>query len=309
MIVWMDEGSRFIFVMEAVPPETPDSALLDCFYKALKHPDIGAARRPERLRVAESRWAELLCANLGNGFEIRVAPTPEIDEVIRMFIDDVNPGVKPSYFGRHLSPAMVDRLFRAAADLYDTSPWDIIGGEDQLMLLDAPQFGLVGALISIIGVLGERRGLLVYESLASYEAMTHQARHSEGTSPRRSELCTPAMSLTFNRAADLPHQMAQEARENGWRLAEPDAYPLVLAFDPDNVVRPLCERDCELATACCLAVSQLTARLANNRPIPPRFMQESIVVETLPGNPVVTVAIPLPALSGFKTPKDSSPPN
>ena len=26
--------------------------------------------------------------------------------------------------------------------------------------------------------------------------------------------------------------------------------PLVLAFDPDNVARPLLERDCELATAC-----------------------------------------------------------
>jgi hypothetical protein len=309
MIVWMDQDSRFVFVIEAVLPETPDSALLDRFHKAVNHPRVGASRRPARLRVAESRWAELLRAGLGNRFEIRVGPTPEIDEVIRQFIDDVNPGVKPSYFGHRLSPAMVDRLFSAAADLYNTSPWNAIGGEDHLLLLDAPRFGLIGASISVIGALGERRGLLVYESLASYEAMARQAERFDKTPPRRSEICTPAMSVTFNRAADLPPQMVREARENGWRPAVPDAYPLVLAFDPDNVARPLRERDCELATACCLAVGRLVARLTGGGPIVPASAQESVVVETLPGNPVVTVALPLPDLYGLKAPKDSSPPS
>lgn len=309
MIIWMDEDSRFIFVMEAVPPETPDSALLDCFHKALNHPRVDAARRPLRLRVAESRWAELLRAGLGGRFEIRVAPTPEIDEVIRRFVDDVNPGVKPSYFGHRLSPATVDRLFRAAADLYRTSPWNVIGDEDHLLLLDAPRFGLIGASISVIGALGESRGLLVYESLESYDAMVRQAKRFEKTPPSRSELCTPAMSVTFNQAADLPPQMVQEARENGWHLAGPDAYPLVLVFDPDHVVRPLKERDCELATACCLAVGRLVARLASGRPLDPASARESVTVETLPGNPVVTVALPLPDLSGPKGSKDSAPPS
>jgi len=97
--MWMDPESRFVFVMGAVLPETPDSALLEHFHQALHHPRVDAARRPLRLRVAESRWAELLRAGLGDEFEIRVAPTPEIDKVIRLFIDGVNPGVKPSYFG------------------------------------------------------------------------------------------------------------------------------------------------------------------------------------------------------------------
>lgn len=214
-------------------------------------------------------------------FEILVTPTPEIDEVIREFVDDVGPGVKPSYFGYDVSPEAVDGLFRAAADLYRTAPWDIIGDEEHLLLLDAPWFGLSGAPISIIGSLGECRGLLVYEFLASFEAVLHQAERSEEIPPRRSEMCAPALSVTFFRADELPHEMVREAKENGWPTAAPDAYPAVLAFDPDDVARPLRERDCRLATACCLAVSR----------------------------PVVTVAVPMPTLSGLEATEDPTPPS
>ncbi|MGA2260644.1 MAG: hypothetical protein ABSH28_04320, partial [Acidobacteriota bacterium] len=64
-IVWMDQDSRFIFTFEAIDPNAPDTVLLDRFHKALKHPRVGAAHRPARLRVAEARWAELLRAGLG----------------------------------------------------------------------------------------------------------------------------------------------------------------------------------------------------------------------------------------------------
>jgi hypothetical protein len=309
MIVWMDKDSRFVFLMEAVLPEASDSVLLDLFHNALKHPRADASRRPARLRVAESRWADVLRAGLGDGFEIIVAPTPEIDEVIWKFIDDFNPGVNKSYFGHRLPPAMVERLFHAAADLYRVSPWDIFGSEEYLLLLDAPRFGLIGAAISTIGALGMHRGLLVYESLASYNAVVRQAEQFDKTPPLRSELCTPAMSITFNRATDLPPQMVREAKENRWPTAGPDAYPLMLVFDPDNVSRPMRERDCELAIACCLAVSRLVAKLASGAPIAPASAQESVVVETLPDKPVVTVALPLPDLSGFTAPKNSSKPS
>jgi hypothetical protein len=244
----------------------------------------------------------LLRAGLGGEVEILVAPTPEIDQVIRQFIDDVNPGVKPTYFGHRLSPAIVERLFRAA-------PWNIIGGEEHLLLLDAPQFGLIGASISVIGALGEHYGMLIYESLASYEAMAHQAERLDRIPPRRSELCTPAMSVTFNRPARLPPGMVREVGDHGWDLAGPNAYPLVLAFDPDHVVRPLRERDCELAAACCLAVGRLVARLAKRGPFDPASARETVVVETLSGNPSVTVALPLPALTRAQDPQDPAPPS
>lgn len=52
---WMDEKSRFILVMEAILPDTPDFVLLDRFHQALNHPKVDGARTPTCLRVAESR--------------------------------------------------------------------------------------------------------------------------------------------------------------------------------------------------------------------------------------------------------------
>ena len=308
-IVWMDQDSRFIFTFEAIHPNTPDSALLDCFHKALKDPRVDAARRPARLRVAEARWAELLRAGLGDEFEICVGATPEILEVIRRFVDDIKPGVAPSYLGHSVSPATVGRFFRAAGDLYRTSPWKIIGDEERLLVLDAPQFGLIGASISIIGALGEHHGILIYESLASYDAMARQAEQFERTPPRRSELRTPALSVTFNRPADFPPEMVREIGEYRWELAGPNAYPLAMAFDPDNVQRPLSERDYELATACCLSLCRLLARLATGSRLDPASARETVVVETLPGHPSVTVALPLLDLFRPQGPHGSSAPS
>jgi hypothetical protein len=309
-IVWMDQESRFIITFEAVHPEASDSVLLEHFRKALNDPRVGAARRPACLRVAEDRWAELLRSALGEEFEIRVGPTPEILEAIRRFVDDVNPsGVTPSYLDHRLSPDTVGRLFRAAAELYRTSPWKVVGDENYLFVLDAPRFNLVGASISIIGSLGEHHGILVYESLASYEAFSRQAEQFSQSQPRRSELRTPALSVTFNHPMRLPPEMVREVGQYGWELAGPSAYPLMMAFDPDNVARPISERDCELAAACCLAVGRLVARLPTGSRLDPPPARETLTVETLADHPTVTVALPLLDISHLRGPYGSSPPS
>lgn len=63
---------------------------------------------------------------------------------------------------------------------------------------------------------------------------------------------------------------------------------------------------CELATACCLALGRLVSRLATGSQLDPASARETVVVETLPGHPSVTVALPLFDLS---RPQSSSPPS
>jgi len=176
-----------------------------------------------------------------------------------------------------------------------------------LLLLDAPRFDLIGASISIIGALGEHHGILVYESLASYEAFSRQAEQFGQSQPRRSELRTPALSVTFSDPTRLPPEMVREVGQYGWELAGLSAYPVVMAFDPDNVARPLSERDCELAAACCLAVGRLVARLATGSRLDPASARETVVVETLPGQPTVTVA-PFPCSTSLARGAPMTPP-
>jgi hypothetical protein len=308
-IIWMDNESEALFMFEAVSPEAPDSVLLEGLRKALNDPGVGAAHRPRRLRVAEARWAEMLRAGLGDEFEIRVDPTPELLEVIRLFVDDCNPGLARSYLGHRTPTAPIGKFFHAAAGLYGIAPWKIVSREDHLLVLDAPQFGFIGASISIIGALGEQYGILVYESVASYQAMARQAEQFGRTVPRRSELRTPALSITFNRPADIPKEMVREVEEYGWELAEPDAYPIVMAFDPDNVPRPMSERDYELAAACCIALNRLLARMVRDPRLDPASARETVAVETLAGRPSVTVSLPLLDLFGPQGSQGSSRPS
>ncbi|MEK7285515.1 MAG: SEC-C metal-binding domain-containing protein, partial [Chloroflexota bacterium] len=58
------------------------------------------------------------------------------------------------------------------------------------------------------------------------------------------------LSLTFDRAADLPTRMRREVKQHGWPVAGPGAYPRVLAIERDGVARPLTERDVRLVAAC-----------------------------------------------------------
>ncbi|MFB3905940.1 MAG: hypothetical protein ACE15E_21035 [Acidobacteriota bacterium] len=292
-VIWVDQRSGRILTFEAVDPGAPDSVLLDRLVKALEGPRDNAVRRPTRLRVAEERWAELLRAGLGDELEVRVGPTPEILEVIRRFADEVQPGFNASYLSHRLSPDTVARLLRAAASLYRTAPWKTITHDEYLLALDAPQFGLIGASMSVLGAAGVVYGFVVYESLASFDAIVRQGEELRHFRPGRSELSTPALSVTFNSLTSLPTQMAREIERYGWEIAGPDAYPLAMCFDPDNVLRPATERDCELATACCLALDRLARKLAAGAPFDPVSARETVVVETLADRPSVTVALPL----------------
>ncbi len=107
----------------------------------------------------------------------------------------------------------------------------------------------------------------------------------------------------------MPLEMVREVGQYGWEIAGPSAYPLVMAFDADNVARPLSERDCELAAASCLVVGRLVARLAADSRIDPASAREAIVVETLPDKPSVAVALPLLDISRPRDPHDSSVPS
>jgi len=146
-------------------------------------------------------------------------------------------------------------------------------------------------------------------SRASTTKFIRQAEQFGRSQPRRSELRTPALSVTFNDPTRLPPEMVREVGQYGWELAGPSAYPLVMAFDADNVARPLSERDCELAAACCLVVGRLVARLAADSRIDPASAREAIVVETLPDKPSVAVALPLLDISRPRDPHDSSLPS
>ena len=148
-------------------------------------------------------------------------------------------------------------MFRAAEILYSLAPWQV-ATDDQVLRMDIPALGVEGACVSIIGTLGESLGLLIFPSLAGYEAFGRVAEeHAPGSFPI--DLATDWLVLGFERGADLPAAMRREVATHGWPVADADAYPVVERLERDGASRPLLERDLKIASACATSLSAFFA--------------------------------------------------
>ena len=66
------------------------------------------------------------------------------------------------------STAVVEKLFTASRYLFAVKPWTFVKA-DQVLRMDIPTLGIDGACLSIIGQLGESRGVLIFPSLDGFE--------------------------------------------------------------------------------------------------------------------------------------------
>ncbi len=264
VVLWIEESSGLIVGQQLLDPEDAAGALGRVLREAMRAPLIGPARRPDAIRVADAGDAAELRSDLGDAIPVSVAQTPELDALLDQMLESLSGDVEtPSYLGDgRISPEAVGQFFSCAELLYQMAPWEV-ASEDQVMRLDIPTLGVEGACVSILGGLGEVRGLVIFPSLAGYEAFLRAEEEfagGEGDDP--SDLGTDWLSLSFDRGADLPESMRREAVTHGWPVADAEAYPVVMRFERDRITRPPTEREFEIATAC---ATSLCAFFAEHR--------------------------------------------
>ena len=81
LVVWMD--SQGLIVGHALPaPGETEGILARTLIEAMERPLIGPRRRPSALRVPDRSSAAEVRAAVGNRIPVRIAPTPELDEVL-----------------------------------------------------------------------------------------------------------------------------------------------------------------------------------------------------------------------------------
>ena len=190
--------------------------------------------------------------------DVVVAPTPELHAVLAHMAATMPASDEgESYLEAGRVPAdVVATLFRAAEMLYRLAPWKT-ASDDQVLRVDVPALGVHGACLSIIGALGESLGFVLFPSLAGYEAFV-----DAGDAPRRERLDfgTTALSLTFERGADVAPARRREVAALGWPVAGPQAFPRVEHRDPDGLPRPLTAHDVRVAAACAQALGTFSLR-------------------------------------------------
>lgn len=257
IVIWLELPSELIVFSEVLDPKAPTS-LRDALLRALKGPTVGSARRPVRIRVADAESAAGLRDAVPD-IAVTVAPTPEIDALVdRLMADLLEGGPPPSYFAEgRVAKKSVAAMFRAAAALYSAAPWDV-AMDTQVLRLDIPALGVAGACVSIVGAAGESFGLLILPSLERFDALARSAER-EIRRGGKLDLGTSVLSLNFDAAEDLPPSMRREITQHGWPVVDALAYPYVEHRERDGLLRPLMERDVQIATACAAAVTRFVA--------------------------------------------------
>lgn len=268
LVVWMELPDGLIVGQDVVAPENTGGAVGTALRAALERPLVGPPRRPDRIRVANASLVGEIRAVLGDGMPVEVAPTPELDALLQAMLESMSEHgegeaghEEASYLedGR-ISPAALAELFRSAELLYRMAPWKV-ATDDRVLRMDIPALGVEGACVSIIGNLGESLGLLIFPSLAGYEAFGRAAE--DPLSDRFPiDLGTDWLALNFERGADLPAGMRREVEQHGWPVVDANAYPRVERRERDGASRPLVERDVRIATAC---ATSLVAFFAKHR--------------------------------------------
>jgi hypothetical protein len=212
--------------------------------------------------VADPAAEAELTQAFGDRFPIEVAPTPELDAVFKEFLESGPLGQSDESYldGGRIPEPTVARMFQAAAILYRAAPWKS-ASDGEVLRMDIPALGVEGACVSIIGALGQNLGLIVFPSLLGYERFVGAAEEEEAGRPL--DLGGPMLSLDFGRTPDLPPKMRREIAEHGWTTVAADAIPVVCHRDRDAAIRPLSERDVQIATECAFAVESFFHRHAS----------------------------------------------
>lgn len=255
-LFWIDADGMMLGTAVERPGELLPAAS-ECLQETIEHPMFGRPHAPARLRVASPGLADALRAG-HPGIEVVCAPTPELDALVahlraEMEEDDV---AAPSYLSSGVGPDAVASFFSAAADLYRALPWQAVPDDQSLFSVTSEALGLHAAALSVIGQMGQSYGLVLFSGLDDFEAYLDAAEAVE----QGAELALPPhISLNFERGAELADGQRKEVAQHGWEVADPNAYPWLMAVDAELVARPPSAREVTMFEAVARALTGVLA--------------------------------------------------
>lgn len=223
----------------------------------IEQPMCGLPHAPTRVRVASSDLADALRAG-HPAIEVVCAPTPELDEVLALLREQMGEGGadEQSYLSPGVGPDAVASFFRAAAGLFRAKPWRVVPSDQDLFSVTIEELGLQDAALSIIGQLGQSRGLVLFADLDDREAFVDAAEALErGEEPEM----PPHLSFSFERGTDLGAGLRREVAEYHWEVAARSAYPLLIAVDEERMGRSPTAEELAVGEALALALPTVLA--------------------------------------------------
>jgi hypothetical protein len=244
ILLLVEAASGVVTASEVIEPDMPDAEVAGWVTAAL--PEGG------RLRLEDERLAAAVRPLVEPGHALVVAPAPELDRVLASLAEWVG-SESPDELPWRDDATLEARLafYKAATAFERAKPWSI-ASDSQLLELRAPALGRERACVSILGAAGESFGLLLFDSLADYIAMTRLAALAPEERAHVQGAGAPVFAVHYDDPADLPGGAALErrARALGWKPGKEGRVPLVVKMGGDGAPQPVGDADYRLATAC-----------------------------------------------------------
>jgi hypothetical protein len=278
----VDVASGFVLCADVVDPEEALAAAgARCATLARGAPD----RAPTAVRVPTPELAAAL-RDVGLGFEIVVAATPEIDHVFESFLEHTaRTGSGPeSYLGPGIDAATIEKLFAAAARLHQAQPWTRIP-PDACLQVDCPALEIHSGLLVVVGQMGQSFGFAIFPDQEAFDALQLLGQTGAGVAP-------PQIMFSYDTRAELPRALVDEVRSHRWKLAGPGAYPSAMRLDGKGGARPLTASE----TIGLAAVASALATLVASTPQLHHVWRELPAIQHSEPGVSLTAPAPLPAL-------------
>jgi tetratricopeptide (TPR) repeat protein len=275
--------SQHLILAQQISEEQPTSEQLwDTLAEAMQKPFMGAKQRPAELQLRGGfGWEELQPAmeELGIHIVIQEELGP-ITQIIDQLAESLGGEQPPALVDRpDLSMEQIGRFYEAAAEFYRQAPWRRLGYENAVRI-ECPQIEGGPWFAVLMGQSGMTMGVAIYDNLNLLKRLW-----SHDLSDKENAELTVATTVTFGDVNEIALADLDAAREHGWPVARPDAYPSVFRKERGMSMRPPSAEELELVEASLHALPEFVKRRQQEDTTP-----ESIAVDTAFGERVLQLA-------------------
>jgi len=222
----------------------------------------GEPHRPTEVQFLQQEWVAALRPRLQSiNVESQVVEIlDQIDEVFEELGSQLSGRLEGGMLDMPgVTPEAVGSLFDAAAIFFEQAPWKKTG--DRLIQVECRQFDSGPWYAIVMGQGGMARGVVLYDNLETL------VRVQEGDlSEEENARLTAGLAVVFGEQEDLLPADIEAAKEHGWSVARPDAYPSVYRMEPGLNMRPPLAWELHLLEGCLRGIPEFvrkkTRRLA-----------------------------------------------
>jgi hypothetical protein len=281
----VDHSEHLIIGQEMIASEPTPEQMFDHIVRSIEKPLIGKPHRPSEIQVLETPLWETIRPHLQE-IGIDCIYRTELDELAyirdemgRMFLKEQQ--FPPLSEIPGIDPARIGGLFAAASEYCKAAPWRLLGSESPIRVecaqmqvhRSAPWYALT------MGQSNMTFGLALYAELEMIQGLWHDHDHDHDDDGHCDSAPINSLSLMFSEAFEIAVPDLVACEQGGWPLAGPEAYPLLIAVNGPDSVRPLEPWEVLLMEGALRAIPKFAAKhRLEDEPI-----QEKISVQTSGG--------------------------